>query len=162
MTKPDKSNNDEKINNSDVPDEIVKRIDEILSEEKIPDSEKQKIIKLLVTSIKYEGHSGPLPHPRILKEYYDIKDDLGENIVEQFVEEAEFRRSLLKKNLEEGHKRRSRGQWLGFSLGILYSLLAGFAIYLGETIVAIAVGCSIPISIAIALIFGRRTREKSE
>ncbi len=52
------------------------------------------------SGVKFEAHTGPLPHPDTLKGYYEISPTLGDAIATEFVKTGEHRRAVEKKNQE--------------------------------------------------------------
>jgi uncharacterized membrane protein len=77
--------------------------------------------------IKFERHSGPLPHPNILKGYHEISPMLGEIIVNEFVKEAEHRRALENKE-QEDYSRALTAEIQAQTRGQHYGLLSMIAL----------------------------------
>ena len=62
-------------------------------------------------AMQSEYHAGPIPSPKILKEYEEIHPGFANRIIEQFEKEGEHRREIEKQlvvNYERGNRRKNR------------------------------------------------------
>lgn len=87
--------------NSDI--EVEQVLDKV---SQMPDEQKQ------LTMSKLEMYSGPIPHPRYLKQYEDLDPGAAKLIIENGVEEARHRTDMKNKAIEfsrRDHKRRDYG-----------------------------------------------------
>ena len=69
--------------------------------------------------------SGPLPPPDVLREYGDVISDLPDVLVEMARKEQNHRHEMDRLFM----RRFSRGQWMGFTLGLLVIALAGVLLW---------------------------------
>lgn len=98
-----------------------------------PESQQQSL-----TAVKTE-FSGPLPHPNLLQQYEEICPGFAERIVGSWEKETSHRHDLEKMVVDaeiEGQrnipKEIKRGQWLAFTLSLLFLLVGGFLAYHGK------------------------------
>jgi uncharacterized membrane protein len=93
-------------------------------------------------NFKFERHTGPLPHPNILKAYNEISPMLGEIIVDQFLKETSHRRDLENKEQDDFSRSltaqiqaQTRGQQFGLAS---LTLIALFGLIIALTVHPIA------------------------
>lgn len=106
-----------------------------------------------------ETFMGPLPSPRIMKGYADILPDAPERILKMTEEQHRHQISMDESNMRlsetdvrEGYKAGKRGQWLGFSIGVLLIGCGMCAMLTGHDGVALMIfGTSLAAAIAIFL-----------
>lgn len=96
-------------------DEIARIIKEIPSE---PDRRKMEAI------IMERRFSGPLPPPEFLAAYKEILPDSPERILSMAEKEQRHRHEIETIVVNKTMKQRSAGQWLGFSLALLFGIMA--------------------------------------
>jgi uncharacterized membrane protein len=82
-----------------------------------------------------EHHSGPLPHPRTLREYDDIIDNGAERIVTVFEKQSDHRMQLEKKVITSQTTQSLLGQIFGFVIAIVF-LIAGIYLVINDYEVA--------------------------
>ncbi|RMH63838.1 MAG: DUF2335 domain-containing protein [Bacteroidetes bacterium] len=74
--------------------------------------------------------SGPLPPPDTLREYGDVIPGLPDVLVEMARKEQNHRHEMERLFM----RRFSRGQWMGFTLGLLVIALAAVLLWNGQNI----------------------------
>ena len=89
-----------------------------------------ELIQNVLLAQKRVSYSGPLPPPRMLKEYDEVHPGCANTIVECFTKEQDHRIEWENKILEYGNSYRIRGQNFGF-VGALVCI--GCATYLATT-----------------------------
>jgi len=117
---------------TEIPSKLVEKLDESLR--------KKGITLQVITNERHMIHyRGPLPDPRTLKEYDEVKSGLADIIIKEFQEQADHRRSFDTDKLKRYFHFRGRGQWLGFALGIFVIASIVVCAIFGQTEVAIAI-----------------------
>jgi len=84
-----------------VPESVERELEEALSE--LPDEQRQavnKAMKLVMQVTRVEQHSGPLPHPRIIREYEEIIPGGADRIIKMAELEQSQRHELEKQVLQ--------------------------------------------------------------
>ncbi len=99
--------------------------------------------------------SGPIPEPDTLARYNDVMPGLGERIVAMAEREQTHRHDVDDKLIRVF----SRGQWLGFTLGLVALLAGGYLSILGHEGFGIAAFIGSVAVIAGSLLFGRRGKK---
>lgn len=99
---------------------IEKRIASILNAN--VDNE-EKLGQIVQTVRTFEAYSGPIPHPKHLREFAEIMDDKGEKIMQLATQEQTHRHDMdlaeseRQDNLNTASiKRAYNGQWMSYSL----------------------------------------------
>jgi uncharacterized membrane protein len=117
-------------------------IPEILTPRPIPTAARQPSVQAI-----QQTFSGPLPPPKVLKEYNEIMPGLAGIIVARANTEMEHRHSLEKhyadvdKNYLSDETSNGRlGLWLAFFIGIFVLIIAGILAWNGFAWQAVAVG----------------------
>lgn len=119
------------------PEEILppaRRVDEILSQADIPAEQKEKIkSQVLVMFEQREYFEGPLPHPKMFKQYESILPGSADRIITMAEKQQDHRMQLEKIAIEGQVKSNVRGQSFGFAtfiVGLLVSIaFAYFGMY---------------------------------
>ncbi|EOA3017618.1 DUF2335 domain-containing protein [Enterococcus faecalis] len=118
----------EKLNKNEI-EELKKEliaddeVEEILDD--LPKIEREKIESLIIR----QSYSGPLPSPRLLKEFDEVEKGAAKKIIDNYLAESEHRRGLENKSLEYSARDVKMGAWFGFILGLI-GLLGGFSVLL--------------------------------
>lgn len=97
-------------------------------------SEESKVAAILSASF-----SGPLPPPSLFGKYDEILPGSANRILEHIEREQSHRHGQEDRALEFQNKGVSRGQYLGFLLGIAAIIGSVVCAYSGQTLVAIVV-----------------------
>ena len=92
------------------------------------------------TSIQKESFSGPLPHPRILKGYDDINKGFAERVLKMAEDEQRHRHHYDEEILKSTKSADKRGQWMGFSIAIVFGVAATWLGLTGNQVVASILG----------------------
>ncbi len=79
----------------------------------------------------FTAFSGPIPPPSFLLEYEKLVPGIAKKFLEGPHIEAQHRRSLEKRMVEEQVRLSKRGQWMAFSLASLCVFAAFTSIFLG-------------------------------
>lgn len=82
--------------------------------------------------------SGPIPPPEFLKQYEELVPGIAKRFLEEPRLEAEHRRSLEKRMVEEKIRLATKGQWMAFTLALLSIAAAFTAIFLGYSLAGFA------------------------
>ena len=85
-----------------------------------------------ITTASY--FAGPIPPPEFLKQYEEFVPGIAKRFLEEPRLEAEHRRSLEKRMVEEKIHLARRGQWMAFILALLSIAAAFTAIFLGYSL----------------------------
>ena len=92
-----------------------------------------------IAVIQSEFTSGPLPSPSLFGKYDEILPGSANRILEHFEREQHHRHGQENRALDFQNKWVSRGQHLGFTLGISAIIGSAVCAYFGQTLVAIFV-----------------------
>ncbi|MGH9278453.1 MAG: DUF2335 domain-containing protein [Acidimicrobiales bacterium] len=82
----------------------------------------------------FEWFSGPLPHPRILREYNEICPGAADRILGMAERQATQRQALERIVVEGKDRRATQGQRIGGALAALITVLAFILILTGRSI----------------------------
>ncbi len=108
----------------------------------LPVEKQQGIIKeiQMLTAVKQESFSGPLPHPQILRGYEDIKEGFAERILRMAEKEQDHRFSCDDKMIDATVSANNQGHWMGVIIAIVFAGIAGVLGFIGQTTVAAIIG----------------------
>lgn len=111
----------------------------------------------------FEEFRGPLPHPRTLQGYEDVKEGFAERIVAMAEKEQAHRHCCEDKVIKESTSSTRRGQWLGFCIAILFlAATIGLAVA-GATVVSGILGGGTLVSlVAIFVTSNRPSRQEDK
>ncbi len=129
-----------------------------------------KVLRQLVgISVCAEHHEGPLPPPKMLKEYADLFPGADERIFGWTEREMEFRHEMCRQQLAnerygitEDHKTARRGQVFGFILCLLMIGFGGVALLFGQSLAGWGSMSTAIIGIAGAFMWSRKTQKAEE
>lgn len=88
-----------------------------------------------ITMRQSEMTSGPLPHPELLREYDALIKDGAERIM-QMAERQQEHRFEIEKSVTKDNK---RGQWMGWSLTLLFIGVGTWVTLVGHEAVGVAI-----------------------
>lgn len=94
----------------------------------VPQGQRQEVISRIVSVLKSERFSGPLPHPSHMREYEEILPGSAERILSMAETEQNHNAGMEKTIVDAQIGDMKRGKWMG--LGALL-LLIGLAFYAG-------------------------------
>lgn len=112
---------------------------------------------------RIERYSGPLPHPALFARYERVQAGFAERIMQMTEKQLEHQIKMDQSELEI--RRRvvdaeirsfTRSQWFTFVLVLVFLILAGISLFLGQELGAIAAGLAALGTIAYALQARRR------
>ncbi len=143
-------------------DPVSDALDPILNDLELPEDKKQKI-KAALISVTYQralSFSGPLPPPSILEEYSSVIQNGAERIMKMTENQSAHRISIEKQVISSQINQSSRGQWLGFIIGIVGLGLATFLAVMGHEIIAGIFGTTTIVGLTAVFVIGKRAQEK--
>lgn len=145
-------------NNTLIVAEIRREIDtaiiEAVSEEKLPAEIRATVVDRVTEIVAAEIYTGPLPHPRHLKQYNEILPGAADRILRMAEKEQEHRHSREHKIIDGQIEHGKRGQryglaaMLGTIIGALVSEILGYPVVAGAFLASAA------LSVVIAFIRG--------
>lgn len=131
--KEDSGQNQEPQTNEGVPAiNDQEQLKEELSRIGIRGDKAQKVSQLVMTRIHH--HSGPLPDIPTLNGYNELIPNGAERVMKMAENQAEHRMHLEKMGLRRSFNQGSTGQWMGFSIAILFFLTSVYLIFSGFTV----------------------------
>lgn len=101
----------------------------------LPEEQRNIVIQAI-----QESFSGPLPHPRLLQGYENIKPGFAERIVVMAEKEQAHRFECDDKVIDSSIKTSRRGQWMGYSIALSFGIIALVLGLMGEVVVASIIG----------------------
>ncbi len=115
---------------------------------------------------RLEAFRGPLPHPALFAQYDQVQPGFAERIMRMTEKQlqhqigmAEGEQELRRKVVDAEIRSFTRAQWFTFVLVLVFLGLAGAALFVGQTLGAVAAGLAALATIAYAL-HGRRRAER--
>ncbi len=109
----------------------------------------------MCADIKSTDVGGPLPPPEMFSLYEKTLTGASGRIMKLVEREQEHRHDWDNKNLKYQSNENSRGQMLGFLLGIVTIISGVYCAYIGQTLVAIMMGIIASGGIVTAFIKGK-------
>lgn len=128
-------------------------------EDQNPDLEKEDFIALLHQSIQH--FSGPLPSPKILKEYNEILPNAAERIFKMAEKAQEHYETTEQKLVDFEIKKTSKGQIFAFSIAITGMVGAVICAYLGQATIGSIIGGATLISVVPHFFPGKRKKKEN-
>ncbi|MEO5758128.1 MAG: DUF2335 domain-containing protein [Mesorhizobium sp.] len=121
----------------------VERVDEVLTAEIdrqigtiVPQGQRQQIVARVSRIVQSEKFSGPIAHPRHLREYDAVVPGSADRIIKMAESALAHRERMDTKIVDAEIADRKLGMWLGFAaLLIILALAAYFGVH-GDSIVA--------------------------
>ena len=103
----------------------------------VPQKSRREVISRISTKLYAEYFSGPIAHPRHLREYNDISPGAADRIITMAEKNADHRRAMASEKSRADISDRKLGMLLGMCVLILWLLAAFFsAILLDNELVA--------------------------
>lgn len=150
----------------------ISELSKIVAESNIEADDKKRVIAY----IREEEFQGPLPHPRILKEYDEIVPGFAQQIIdmtqceqrhrhemEERLVESEVSINICQINvIEMSIKLKSRLQFFGFIMTILLIAICAGCIYLDKSLGGIATFVFALASFCATIFYGRKNAENDE
>ncbi len=126
-------------------------IKQILSKTKLPEKDREIIMRRMGIVKASKSYSGPLPPPEDLREYEHIQKGAADRIIVVLEKQVEHRIEQESKIVDNEHDLSKRGQYMGFVLCLFFG---GMATYLGLKGHDVLAGVIVSVLIiAIAVIF---------
>ncbi|MEZ5006959.1 MAG: DUF2335 domain-containing protein [Chitinophagales bacterium] len=153
--KPQKGKNKRKENLSNQ-NEFIPIVEAL----EIPEEEKTKLYSAVVSIFKKESFSGPLPPPRMLKEYNNVIENGAERIMVMAEKQGEHRRSLESHAVTEQLRQSRYGQIFGFIIALLLIGVSTVLGLSGQPVLAGVLGGSTLVSLVTVFVYGKVTQKK--
>ena len=135
-----------------------KAINDLL--EAVPEDKKGTVYRAL-TIIQQESYEGPIPHPRIIREYERILPGSADRILSMAEKQQEHRMALETKAIGGQVDQSKRGQLFGFILVfVCVAVAVFFAVYFGMTAFAVTFLCVTMVSVVGLFVTGKMTVQK--
>ncbi len=127
----------------------------------LPEDQKQIVVQSIIAA-RSESFSGPLPHPELLRKYEEAFPGAAERIFKIAEKEQEHRIKYDNNRLGGALIQSKRGQWMGFSLCILFGALAFAMAYLGYPALAGVIGGGTIVSLAIVFVLNKEPKHRED
>lgn len=119
----------------------------------------------MVQQQRVEHYTGPLPHPKLLKDYDELIPGSADRIIQNFEKEADHRRALERDESDAANRSLFRqldlqrsGQWFGLIVVFMGFMTAGYAFHLGKETGGMVVGSADIVALVALFITGKRGR----
>lgn len=125
--------------------------------------------KLIIAASRTQHYQGPVPHPKILKEYEEILPGSAERMLSMAEKEQNHRHQMeikeinIDQNYQSGEtKREQRGQYLAAFIA-LFSLSLSYFLALNEhAVLAGIIGGTTVVGLVSAFLIGRKQLDEEE
>ncbi|PQQ37221.1 DUF2335 domain-containing protein [Photorhabdus luminescens] len=111
---------------------------------------------------KISTFQGPLPLPELLKEYENTLPGAAERIFALTEKEQNHRHEIDNKVVSGGISKDKRGQWMGYSLAILFLVAVIYFAEKGNTILAGILGVIDIVSLVAVFVLGRYFKRSAD
>jgi len=138
---------------------IPEQLKSILTDTEIPENKKITIISLFVGSIR-GSFKGPIPPPKILKDYNEAVKDGAERVVAMAEKQLHHRIQLEDYTIKESLKQSKAGQIFGFILGFAGLLSASILALLGHETTAGIFGTTTIVGLVAVFVWGGKSSQK--
>jgi uncharacterized membrane protein len=135
----------------DLASEIEKRVTSIVGKQRAG-----QVLTQVLSLVLEEKFSGPIAHPRHLREYEEILPGSAERIIKMAEDTLDHNRKMQQIALDADIKDRRDGRLLGFLALIALAVLAFFAGIYGQPIVSGLLLGTAALGAVVAIINGRR------
>ena len=119
--------------NGDLVEEISRRVGSL-----VPQSQKAQVVAQVVSIVQQERFSGPIAHPRHLREYEDISPGAADRIISMAESDLkhnqDFQMAALKADVNDS----KIGRTFGFVVFLMLMVGAGVSGVYGNNVVALA------------------------
>lgn len=111
------------VDTTDIADEVERQIGSLIS-----GSQKAQVLSRIVQIVQKETFSGPIAHPKHLREYESILPGAADRIISMAESNLEHLQDMDRKSLESFREDTKSGRWFGF---VALMVLIGAAIATG-------------------------------
>ena len=125
----------------------------------VPQNQRGEVVNRVYTMLVSERFSGPMPHPRHLREYEDILPGSAERILSMAERSLDHNATMEETALTAAIDDRKRGMRYGLAAFIASLVTASALAYFGQTPVAIAVLSTAVLGAVAAFINGRLNKQ---
>lgn len=123
----------------------------------LPEQKKLEIVQLFY---RVQHHSGPLPDAETIKTYNEVIPNGGDRLMKTVENQQEHRHKLEIEGLKRSFNQSSTGQWMGYTLAILF-LVASFILALqGKEVTARILGGATLVSLVSVFVVGKWLQKK--
>lgn len=123
----------------------------------LSDEQKQVIVRSIIAA-RSESFSGPLPHPDLLMKYEEAFPGAAQRIFKIAEDEQAHRIKYDNDMLHGALVQSKRGQWMGFTLCVLFGGLSLAMAYLGYPVLAGILGGGTIVSLAVVFVLNREPK----
>ncbi len=122
-----------------------------------PQKQNQQVQKIVHQQLEY---SGPIPPPIILEQYEKIIPGAAERILKMAEQQASHRQSLEKRVIAHDTQNATLGILCALLITVGFLVLAGFAIYSGQSLAASIISAISITGLVGTFIYGTRSRKQ--
>jgi uncharacterized membrane protein len=117
-----------------VVEDLERQLEPIL--QNLPKVQRDQVLQRVVSIVYQEAFSGPIPHPRHLREYDSIVPGGADRIIRMTEDVLEHNKDIGQRKMGLDDKYRRLGMWLGFCAFVLMMVVAAVAGALGNNTLA--------------------------
>lgn len=121
----------------------------------LPKDKREEVTQLIVGIAESHVFRGPLPAPEMFREYEKVLPGLSREIVDMAKDQQSHRMELEKKYVSSSILQSSRGQVMGFILGILCIIGAVVSAYIHESTLACILGGTTLLGVVVVFVLNR-------
>lgn len=156
MSRSKPQNQNKSIQKSEDQNDVISpEVAEVISE--LPKEKKKAILRALTVKQHY---SGPLPDGDSIKIYNDVIPNGGDRLMSTVEKQLDHRISLEKIGIKRTFNQSSTGQWMGFTIAILFGGIAWDLARNGHEVVASILGTVDLVALVSIFIIGNFRKDK--
>lgn len=121
----------------------------------LPKEQQKTLIKAFAVRQHY---SGPLPDGESIKVYNDVIPNGGDRLMNTVEKQLNHRIEIEKTGVERSFNQSSTGQWMGFTIAIIFGFIAWDLAKSGFTVVASILGTVDLVALVAVFITGKVTK----
>lgn len=122
----------------------------------LPEEKQQTLIRALAVKKQY---SGPLPDGDSIKIYNEVIPNGGDRLMSSVEKQLNHRIDVEKIGVRRSFNQSSTGQWMGFSIAIVFGLIAWDLAKSGQTVVASILGTVDLVALVAIFITGKLSKK---
>lgn len=111
-------------------------------------------------SIKQEMHSGPIPSPSMMREYENICPGACDRLIGIYEKQVNHRTSVEEYSVKNEYRFKTRGQWFGFILSIVFGLIGAFLAYICCYKLAGVIFTTLIVTLAYVFVLNKKPSDK--